>query len=273
MRLHVYARSCYFPPISEMKKPAPKFPEERQQLILQRLSQGGRVVALDLAREWHTSEDTIRRDLRELARAGLCQRTYGGALPVAISASTFAERQGIASESKTALARLAVSLIRPGQLLFLDTSTTNLEIARALPANADLRVATHTPAIALAAMTRPGVSVLLIGGVLDAVTSAALGARALRDVQALGIDLCFLGVCAISLDDGLRATHFEDSEFKRALVARSNVVAAPITTDKLETTAPFEIAPFDQIDHLLLEKKVDPRLVGKLRRKGPTIHQ
>src|SRR6187431_2575256 len=73
---------------------------ERKELLLDRLRVDGRLVAKDLAAELDTSEDTIRRDLRELAVAGLCQRVYGGAIPVAPAAASYARRQEIATTSK-----------------------------------------------------------------------------------------------------------------------------------------------------------------------------
>lgn len=249
------------------------FPEERQKLILERLAQAGRIVALELAQQLGTSEDTIRRDLRELAKAGLCQRTYGGALPLSPAVGTFAERQELVAERKAALGQTAASLVKSGQFIFLDAGTTNLEITRALPANAKIKVATNAPAIALAATARLGADVLLIGGMMDAHSSAALGARAIRDVQTLSIDLCFLGVCAVSREGGLRGFNFEDVELERVLVEQSNVVAATVTSDKLETTAPFQIATFDDVDHLVIESDVDPELIKTLKSTGLSVHQ
>jgi DeoR/GlpR family transcriptional regulator of sugar metabolism len=115
--------------------------------------------------------------------------------------------------------------------------------------------------------------VLLIGGIMDARTSAALGARAIRDVQTLSIDLCFLGVCAVSTEGGLHGFDFEEVEFKRVLVEQSNVVAATVTSDKLETTAPFQIASFDDVDHLVVENDFDPQLIKTLKRMGLSVHQ
>jgi DeoR/GlpR family transcriptional regulator of sugar metabolism len=266
--MHFCAYYCTFMPTSSSF-----FPEERHQLILERLAQGGRIVALDLARELGTSEDTIRRDLRELAKAGLCQRIYGGALSLSPALGTFAERQGLLPERKAALGQTAASLVKPGQFIFLDAGTTNLEIARALPANAKIKVATNAPAIALAATAKLGADVLLIGGIMDAHTSAALGARAIRDVQTLSIDLCFLGLCAVSKEGGLRGFNFEDVELKRVLVEQSNVVAATVTADKLETAAPFQIATFNDIDHLVVENDVDPELIKTLKSMGLSVHQ
>src|ERR1700758_1864996 len=51
---------------------------ERRDLLVARLRRDGKLIARDLAAELGLSEDSLRRDLRELAAAGLCQRVYGG---------------------------------------------------------------------------------------------------------------------------------------------------------------------------------------------------
>jgi DeoR/GlpR family transcriptional regulator of sugar metabolism len=249
------------------------FPEERHQAILARLVSGNRVVAAELARDFGTSEDTIRRDLREMAKEGLCQRIYGGALPVSPASGSFAERRGRKSANKAALGREAAKLVKAGQFLFLDAGTTNLDIAHSLPGDVGLKVATNSPAIAIALVSRPGTSVLLIGGVVEAETEAALGAHAVRDLQALTIDLCFLGTCAISTRGGLRGFNFEDVEFKRTLVERSDCIAVAVTTDKLETSAPFEISVLDRVDHLLIEGDADPDQIKAFSAVGISVHQ
>ncbi len=249
------------------------FPEERHQAILARLAAGGRVVAAELARELGATEDTIRRDLREMAKAGLCQRIYGGALAVSPASGSFGERREHKSVSKVALGREAAKLVKPGQLLFLDAGTTNLEIAHALPVDVGLKVATNSPAIAMAVISRPGISLLLIGGVVEAHTAAALGARAMRDLLTLSIDLSFLGVCAISTGGGLRGFDFEDVEFKRTLVEQSKSIAVAVTTEKLETTAPFEITALSGVDHLIIEGDADPEQIKVFSAAGISIHQ
>jgi DeoR/GlpR family transcriptional regulator of sugar metabolism len=256
-----------------MPKSSPRFPEERQQVILERLNQTGRVIALDLAREFKTSEDTIRRDLRQLAQSGFCRRTYGGAVANSPASGTFVERQNLAHERKVSLARTAVTLIKPGQLVFFDSGTTNLEIARAIAPNTKITVATNAPLIASAVMTKPGISVILIGGVINTVTSAALGSWAVRDIGTLSMDLCFLGVCTLSSEMGLRGFNLEDVEFKKLLIAQSNVTAAAVTSDKLETGSPFHIAGLSEIDHLILERDVDPKFIKRIKQPGLSIHR
>src|SRR6202162_6418943 len=105
-------------------------PDERHRIIRKRLSLGERVLAVDLARELGASEDTIRRDLRQLASVGVCQRVYGGALPVSPASSSFRIRQRQQPASKVALGRAAARIIAADQVIFLDAGATNLEIAR-----------------------------------------------------------------------------------------------------------------------------------------------
>lgn len=106
--------------------------DERQTRIQQLLEQSGRVLASELAESFGVSEDTIRRDLREMAAAGLCKRVYGGALKAAPSYAPLAERDTERPEAKTALATTLAGLIEPNMTVFLDSSSTNLALARLL---------------------------------------------------------------------------------------------------------------------------------------------
>src|SRR5919204_6713297 len=93
---------------------------ERRELMLDRLRHDGKLVAKDLAAELGISEDSVRRDLRDLAAAGLCQRVYGGALPVSPALADYAARTSLEPESKERVAKRAAALIRPGDRVILD---------------------------------------------------------------------------------------------------------------------------------------------------------
>src|ERR1700720_3021089 len=94
--------------------------EERHQYILELLGSECRVLAADLRSRYRVSEDTIRRDLRELARSGKIQRVHGGALPRRAEAVPFVSRQQIDTESKTGIARAAGGMIPGGQGVLID---------------------------------------------------------------------------------------------------------------------------------------------------------
>jgi DeoR/GlpR family transcriptional regulator of sugar metabolism len=248
-------------------------PDERHRIIRKRLSLGERVLAAEMARELGASEDTIRRDLRELASLGVCQRVYGGALPVSPASGSFRIRQRQNLRSKVALAQAAATIIAADQVIFLDAGTTNLEIARALPNHAKLTVATNSPATAMELISRSNIKLVMIGGLVDPDSGAALGARAIRDVQSISIDLLFLGGCAVSDQAGVRAFIFEDAEFKQALVGTSRAVAVAATTEKLGTTAPFHVALSSDLDLLIVEADAPAEQLQAFRRAGVRIHQ
>src|ERR1700739_783749 len=121
----------------------------RKQQLLERLTLDGKLVAKDLSVEFGVSEDTIRRDLRELAQEGLLQRVHGGALPASSAIADFAGRELLAPEGKIAIGRAAAQMIQPGQVVILDGGTTARQIARHVPLELKATIVTHSPTIAL----------------------------------------------------------------------------------------------------------------------------
>lgn len=232
--------------------------QERHNLILQRLLADGRVLAPDLAQSLKVSEDTIRRDLRDLAAAGLCKKVYGGALrlPAAPDSGTLAQRRTQQVEKKSLLAQTAVTQVAAGNILFIDAGSTNLNIAAALP-DLQLTVVTNAPAIAALLLERPNIEVIMIGGRIDNRSGASLGATALRDIELMRPDLCFLGPCGVDAQAGVSAFHYDEAAFKRRIAAVSRSVLVATTDDKLGTAAPFHVLAPAQISTLIVEHNAD----------------
>jgi DeoR/GlpR family transcriptional regulator of sugar metabolism len=268
----IYDYQCFY--VFYISMPSPNLlPDERHRIICRRLSLGERILAVEMARELGASEDTIRRDLRELASLGLCQRVYGGALPVSPASGSFRTRQRQKLASKVALGHAAAAIVAPDQFIFLDAGTTNLEIARALPKDTKFTAATNSPVIAMELISRANITLVMIGGLVNPSAGAALGTRAVRDVQSISIDLTFLGGCAVSDQAGVRAFIFEDAEFKQALVGASRTVALAATTEKLGTTAPFHVAFSSDLDLLIVEADAPAGQLQAFRHSGVRIHQ
>ncbi|MBX5227115.1 DeoR/GlpR transcriptional regulator [Rhizobium sp. NLR9b] len=241
---------------------------ERQGVISERLRLNGRVLAAELALEFGVSEDTVRRDLREMAAAGLCERVYGGALPVSPAHGSLTQRTGFAADRKQALARAAAKQIAAGSCVFFDAGSTNLAIANALPAELELTAATNAPVIAAALIDKPAVNVIVIGGMVDRQTGGALGAKALRDMEQISPDLCILGACGIDLEAGITTFGFEDAEFKRFAASRSKKVMAAVTSEKFGTAAPHSILPVAHCECLVVEHDADPGVLAGYRERG-----
>lgn len=248
-------------------------PEERQRLILELLAREGRVVAQALAQRFGTSEDTIRRDLRELAAAGLCQRVYGGALPRSPASGSLIERQDVAPESKRILGEaMAKSMLAAGQVVFVDAGSTNLAAVRALPPTGEaLTLVTNAPAVAAEAALRDYVDLIVIGGRFDRQSGGALGAKAMHDVAGLRPDVYLLGACALDVEAGIGEFGFEETELKRVLVRQSHRVVCAATSDKLGTRAPFSVAPLNILNDLLLEPDAPAAHVEAFRRAGVPV--
>ncbi len=243
-------------------------PGERQQAILGWLARRGRVLASELAREFGTSEDTIRRDLRDMASAGLVRRVYGGALPLSPASGPLSVREAEAPERKAALGRAAAGLVAPGQTLFIDAGSTNSAIARALPPRLGLTVVTNAPSVAQDLIGKQGVELVLIGGRVDPRSGAALGARAFREVSEIRFDLAFLGACAVDADAGVAAFGAEEAEFKRLVAGRAAAVAAAVTSEKLGTAAPFFIMRVAALTHIVVEADAPDEALASLRASG-----
>src|ERR1700749_414946 len=118
----------------------------RKQHILDVLRRTGQIVAKDLSEELDVSEDTIRRDLRELAAEGHLQRVHGGALPASPAAGGFGGRQriGAGSEAEATNGRAAAKMIAPGQIVFVHGGTTAVQLARPLPRELRATLVTHS---------------------------------------------------------------------------------------------------------------------------------
>ena len=246
-------------------------PLSRRRQIAQRLAHGQTVVANALAGEFSVSEDAIRRDLRALAREGLCQRVYGGALPLSPASTPIEVRSGEDAARKQALARAALGLIAKGQTIFVDTGSTVLQLAGLLPRDSGLRVVTNSLPAAAALMARDDLSLILIGGRVNPVVGGCVDARALAELGRFRFDLCFLGACALSAQTGLAGFEMDDVDVKRRLLEVSAATALMMTNAKLETSAPFSIGPVSDITHVVLEHDAPSEVVSAHRAKGADL--
>lgn len=253
--------------------PGEMLPQERQQWILERLHQRGRVVALELATEFAVSEDSVRRDLRELAAQGLCKRVYGGALPLSAAVAPLKQRRQEHAGRKLALARKAVTLVRQGQVLLIDAGSTNAAIAAALPVDFGLTVITNAPDIAQTLLEREGFAILLIGGRVDVRIGAAVGAQAVQEIQRVRADLCFPGACAVDAVGGLWGFDSEEALLKRAMVEASGETVVVATSDKLGTVATHRVAGIEEVQHLVVEHEVGRVLRGSFSAHGLVVHR
>ncbi len=239
---------------------------ERRDLLLARLAAEGKVLAKDVAAELGVSEDSIRRDLRDLAAAGLCQRVYGGALPVSPAVADYASRTTIAVDGKDRVARIAAGLVRPGSTVILDGGTTTLAVANALPKDLEATVVTHSPTIAVALLDHVDVEVFLLGGRLFRHSAVTCGAAAAEAAQAISADVFLLGVAGVHPDAGLTTGDAEEAAMKRTLARRAADTYVLASAEKLGAASRFTVLPFADVAGIITD--ADDSTVQELAARG-----
>ena len=244
---------------------------QRRDLLLARLASDGRLVAKDLAVELGVAEDSVRRDLRELASAGLCQRVYGGALPVSPAIADYATRTGVAIGSKQRVAEAAVRLIEPGSTVLLDGGTTALSVVRALPADLTATVVTHSPTIAAALVDHPTVDVYVLGGRLFKHSAVTCGAAAAEAAQVVYADVFLLGVTGVHPDAGLTTGDPDEASMKRTLARRAADTYVLASSEKIGAASPFTVLPLASISGIMTDALMDHSVLQELERSGTFI--
>ena len=229
------------------------------------------MVCVKLSQELQVSEHTIRRDLQELAREGVCKRVYGGAVSISPASGSFAVRSEEGLAGKALLGKAGAQLIRDGGCIFIDASTTNLAVAKAISPESALTVVTNAPAIAAAAMNLPRCEVIMLGGRLQARTGAALGITALRQLEGMRFDQCFLGACALDAEEGLTVFDYDDAEFKRAVVGQSSEVILALTADKVPSVARYKVMSSDAVSVLVVESDIPRNKVAAFIEKNVDV--
>ena len=199
-----------------------------------------------LARDLGVTPSTIRRDLVRLARDGALVRTYGGAAAAPSSAGR-RSAQDPRLAAKRAIAAAAADLIVDGQTIAISSGTTTLELAWRL-VDRRLTVITNALDIAAALLDRPGIELVVLGGVVRPGMHSTLGHLAELALRELRADALYMGIGAVSAEHGLMNDSIPEILTDRALrhAARACVVLADAT--KLGTVAPAFVFGLDQVD-------------------------
>jgi DeoR/GlpR family transcriptional regulator of sugar metabolism len=244
---------------------------QRKKLILSRLGAHGQVIAKELASELAISEDTIRRDLRELAQAGQLQRVHGGALPASAAMGDLQVRQTVSAEEKVRLGRAGAAMIQQGQVVILDGGTTAFQVARHLAPGLRATIVTHSPTVAVEAAAHPHVEILMLGGRLFRHSMVNVGAAVIDAASRLRADLYFLGVTGVHPTAGLTTGDAEEAAVKRALHERAAETVVLASSEKLMAASPFLVGRLDELSALVVARKTAARTMRELRLSGVRV--
>jgi len=230
--------------------------EERRRAILVSLSRDGRVLVGDLARQFETSQVTIRKDLEILHAHGLLHRTHGGALPSregALLDPTVSEKEKLHRREKIRIAEAAAAMVQEGQVVILDSGTTTTAIARALRGFHNLTVVTNAVTIA-SELAGAEVEVILTGGTLRRNSFSLVGPIAEDMLRRLNADILFLGVDGFDVHYGLSTPNLLEAKVNRIMVEISKKVVAVCDASKFGRRSLSQILPPSELHHVITDR-------------------
>ncbi len=245
--------------------------EERINFILEEIRTYNRVRSSDLSEQLNVSEDTIRRDLRELSHSGQIKKVHGGAMASTYIPFSHKEREIYAHEEKVKIVRKARKLLKDDMVIAMDGGTTNLEMARLLPADISLTVITNSLPIALQLTENPNIEIVFFGGKVLKSAQVAIGVDVVTSLNDIRADLCFVGTRSMDAEAGLTDIDREEAQVKKAMIQNSIITVCLCLCEKLNTIQPHRICSVDKIKYLVTELEPSNSLLKPYKQKGISI--
>jgi DeoR family glycerol-3-phosphate regulon repressor len=237
------------------------FAHERRNSITEMVNRTGQVRVKDLSEQFGVTEDCIRKDLAMLEEKGLLSRLYGGAIRARVNPHEFnvSQRLDKNTESKRKIALKALSLIREGDTVFLDISTSNAQLSRLIAETAQkITVVSNMVEVMLNLSVPCPADLVFTGGMFSPGRDGFTGAASIAAIEPFRFDLAFMGVAGIDLYGNRVETYFAgDGLTKEAALRAGMKKYLLLETRKFGNTAPYKYAGIDDFTGIITEKPLD----------------
>ena len=241
---------------------------ERQAYILHQVNLHNKVLSTDLSLHINVSDDTIRRDLQELAEAGKLIKVHGGALSPSFHNGLQTSKEIYSYQQKKIIAQKAASLIRDGMFVLTGGGTTIIELARALPQSLHATfISGSIPAI-YEYMNHPNIDVIVIGDKISKNSKITVGLEAVSKIRQIKADLCFMGINALNLENGVSDNDWDVVQIKKAMVESSQRLVCLTIAEKINSQQPIQVCDYSKIDTLITELSPDDDLLKPYGQAG-----
>lgn len=246
-------------------------PERRQQIALL-LEREQRVTVADLSRHFAVSEVTIRKDLAWLEGQGVALRTHGGAIAntaaSGVSEMGFAVREQLRRAEKARIACAAARLVRDGETIALDASTTAFAMTPFLGSKRELTVVTNGVRTGMELLQYPMLSVFLLGGMVRRETASLVGGWGRAILEQVNISKAFVGARGLTLSAGLTDINGDEVEMKRAIVQAAKEVIAVIDSSKWDQVTLATFCPLERLTRIITDTQAPSTLIQQARDLG-----
>ena len=234
---------------------------ERQDFILRQVNLHNKVLSTDLSQHINVSDDTIRRDLQELAEAGKLIKVHGGALSPSFHNGLHTSKEVYSYTQKKIIAQKAASLITDGMFVLTGGGTTIIELARALPSSLHATfISGSIPAI-YEYMNHPNIDVIVIGDKISKNSKITVGLEAVSRIRQIKADICFMGINALNMESGVSDNDWDVVQIKKAMVESSQRLVCLTIAEKINTQQPIDVCQLSKINTLITELPPDDPLL------------
>jgi DeoR/GlpR family transcriptional regulator of sugar metabolism len=230
--------------------------KERHAFIMHQLNLHNKVLSNDLCNRMEVSEDTIRRDLQELASEEKLIKVHGGALSLSFNDIHFTPDHLYSAENKKTIAEKAVSLIKDGMFILTGGGTTIVEMARNLPSKLKATFITGSIPAINEYLKHPSIEVVVIGDRILKDSKITTGSEAISKIRQINADFCFLGINALDIQHGVTENDWNIVQLKKEMINAASKTVCLTISEKLNSFHPLQICGVKQIDYLVTE--LDP---------------
>lgn len=229
-------------------------PRERRNRIIQMLEQNGKVEIIQLSESLAVTPMTIRRDFDVLEKQKKLIRTHGAAIAPQglIVEQTFESKAGKAVLEKKAIAREAISFVKDGMTVLLDSGTTTLQIASLLKLRDQVTVITNDIKIAAELMDSE-LEIILLGGRLQNGVGSLYGSLTTETLRSLHVDLFFLGTPALHSSLGITATTIEKAALKKNMCNTAEQIILVADSSKFHQKSFSKVCDLEDITTIITD--------------------
>ena len=244
---------------------------ERHAFILHQVNLHNKVLSTDLSQQISVSDDTIRRDLQQLADEGRIIKTHGGALSLSFHHGHNISKEVYGYTQKRIIAQKAASIIKDGMFVLTGGGTTIIELARALPPALHATFISGSIPALFEYSSHPHIEVIAIGDKISKTSKITVGLEAISKIKELKVDLCFLGVNAISLENGVSDNDWEIVQIKKAMIESTRRLVCLTISEKINSQQPIQVCDSKKIDTLITELPAGDLLLKPYWDAGITV--
>jgi DeoR family fructose operon transcriptional repressor len=243
--------------------------KERKTLILKQVNIHTRLMYNDLVTLIDVSEDTIRRDVNELAEEGQLIRIKGGAMSAAYHYGH--EAKTYAQSNKGVIAEKTLSLLQDDMVVLLGGGTTVREFIKKIPATLRATFLTVNVLTAVELLDKSMIRTIMIGGQVSTYSQMTVSGEVFEYLAGIRPDLCIMGTNAIDSNSGLTDSDWETIQVKKAMIKAADKIAIIAISEKLNSSMQMKIADISEIDVLITELPPDSPELQPYRGKNLTI--